>query len=248
MHKFDNYLHHNFFHHSNNIYTQKPPAYLASFAVITDMPRDKALSHDRIIRAAWDEFSEYGFDKASMRRIGKRCGLTAAAIYRHFDSKEAVFDALVRPALEDLREWINEHVGRSLDAIRACNDLPGGRKTREIWDSTEIDMMRELIYPRMEEYAMLINKSHGSKYENFLDDFVEYQVKMMAPQLKELRQLGLDVKDISEREIHMLTTAYCTALFEPVVHNYSLEDAVRFLDTVEVFFMPGWKNLLGFAS
>jgi len=212
------------------------------------MPRDKALSHERIIRAARDEFSEYGFDKASMRRIGKRCGLTAAAIYRHFDSKEAVFDALVRPALEDLREWINEHVGRSLDAIRACNDLPGGRKTREIWDSTEIDMMRELIYPRMEEYAMLINKSHGSKYENFLDDFVEYQVKMMAPQLKELRQLGLDVKDISEREIHMLTTAYCTALFEPVVHNYSLEDAVRFLDTVEVFFMPGWKNLLGFAS
>jgi len=247
MHKFDNYLHHNFFHHSNNIYTQKPPAYLASFAVITDMPRDKALSHERIIRAARDEFSEYGFDKASMRRIGKRCGLTAAALYRHFDSKEAVFDALVRPALEDLRGWIDEHVGRSVDAIRACNALPGDKEAREIWDSTEIDMMRELIYPRMEEYAMLVNKAHGSRYENFLNDFVEYQMKMMTPQLKELRQLGLDVKDISEKELHLVTTAYCTALFEPVVHNYSFEDAVRYLDTVEAFFMPGWKNLLGFA-
>ena len=211
------------------------------------MPRDITLSHERIIRAARDEFSEYGFEKASMRRIGKRCGLTAAALYRHFDSKEAMFDALIRPALEDLEEWINEHVSRSEEAIRTCADLPGGKETREIWDSTEIDMMRELIYPRMEEYAMLVNKSHGSKYEDFLDHFVEYQMKMMIPQFKELRQLGLDVKDISEKELHIVTTAYCTALFEPVVHNYSLEDAVQYLDTVEAFFMPGWKNLMGFA-
>jgi hypothetical protein len=69
----------------------------------------------------------------------------------------------------------------------------------------------------------------------------------MIPQLKELKKLGLDVKDISEEELHIVTTAYCTALFEPVVRNYSLEEAVSYLDTVEAFFMPGWKNLLGFA-
>ena len=46
------------------------------------MPRDKTLSHSRIIRAATEEFSEYGYDKASMRRIGQKCGLTAAALYR----------------------------------------------------------------------------------------------------------------------------------------------------------------------
>ena len=162
------------------------------------MPRDKTLSHERIIQAARDEFSEYGYDKASMRRIGNRCGLTAAALYRHFDSKEDMFDALVRPALEDLKEWFNEHVGRSEEAIRACTELTDSRATEAIWDSTEIDMMRELIYPRMEEYAMLINKSHGSRYENFLNDFVEYQQKRMIPQFKELKKLGLNVKDISQ--------------------------------------------------
>ena len=211
------------------------------------MPRDKTLSHKRIIQAAMDEFSEYGYDRASMRRIGSRCGLTAAALYRHFDSKEAMFDALVEPALEDLNKWINEHVSRSEDAIKACTDIPDSNAEKAIWDSTEIDMMRELIYPRMEEYAMLINRSHGSKYENFLNDLVEDQQRMMRPQFKELKKLGLDVKDISEEELHMVTTAYCTALFEPVVHSYSFEDAVRYLDTVEAFFMPGWKNLLGFA-
>ena len=211
------------------------------------MPRDKTFSHEKIIRAATEEFAEYGYDKASMRRIGKRCGLTAAALYRHFDSKEAMYDALVSPALEDLKEWVSEHVSRSEEAIRACTEIPGNRETEMIWNSTEIDMMRDLIYPRMEEYAMLVNKSYGSRYENFLNDFVEDQMKRMVPQLKELKKLGLDVKDISEEELHMVTTAYCTALFEPVVRNYSLEEAVSYLDTVEAFFMPGWKNLLGFA-
>lgn len=210
------------------------------------MPRDKTLSHEKIIQAARDEFAEYGYDKASMRRIGNRCGLTAAALYRHFDNKEDMFDALVRPAIEDLKEWINEHVSRSENIIKACTEFPDSIATKKIWNSTEINMMRELIYPRMDEYAMLINKSHGSKYENFLDDFVEFQQNMMVPQFKELKELGLKVKDISLEELHMVTMAYCTALFEPVVHNYTLEDAVSYLDTVEAFFMPGWKNLLGF--
>lgn len=108
------------------------------------MPRDKTLSHRKIMQSAMEEFSEYGYEKASMRRIGGRCGLTAAALYRHYDNKEAMFDSLVRPAVEDLRAWIDEHVS--------------------MWESAEIDMMRELIYPRMDEYALLINKSHGFAY------------------------------------------------------------------------------------
>ena len=46
------------------------------------MPRDKTESHARVLAAARDEFMEYGFEKASMRRIGERCGMTAAGLYR----------------------------------------------------------------------------------------------------------------------------------------------------------------------
>ena len=35
------------------------------------------------------------------------------------------------------------------------------------------------------------------------------------------------------------------ALFEPVIHGYSEEDARTCLETVEAFFLPGWKNLIG---
>jgi len=41
-------------------------------------------------------------------------------------------------------------------------------------------------------------------------------------------------------------SAYTTAIFEPVVHGYSMEEAYRCLETLEAFFLPGWKQLLGF--
>ena len=43
-----------------------------------------------------------------------------------------------------------------------------------------------------------------------------------------------------------MLSAYTTAMFEPVVHNYSMEEALRCLKTVEAFFLPGWKQLMGF--
>jgi AcrR family transcriptional regulator len=211
------------------------------------MPRDKSLSHEKIIRAAMDEFSEFGYDKASMRRIGQRCGLTAAALYRHFDSKEAMFEALVEPAVTDMKKWLEAHADAPEDAVRSAADIKGGADPEMMWNRIELDMMRELIYPRMDEFSMIINKAKGSKYEDFLNELVTDHQERLMPHLRILREAGYKVKDISEDELHMLITAYCSALFEPVAHGYSLENALKYLSTVEEFFMPGWKNLMGFS-
>ena len=212
------------------------------------MPRDKSLSHEKIIRAAMDEFSEFGYDKASMRRIGQRCGLTAAALYRHFDSKEAMFEALVEPAVTDMKKWLEDHAAASEEAVRSAADSKGSAGSDVMWNSTEADMMRYLIYPRMDEFSMIINKAKGSKYEDFMNELVTDHQERLMPQLQMLREAGYNVRDISEDELHMLITAYCSALFEPVAHGYSLENALKYLGTVEEFFTPGWKKLMGFSS
>ncbi|MCR4837859.1 MAG: TetR/AcrR family transcriptional regulator, partial [Eubacterium sp.] len=62
---------------------------------------------------------------------------------------------------------------------------------------------------------------------------------------RELKCSGYKVPEISPSEMHLLMTAYITALFEPVVHNYDCDEAIRALSTLETFFLPGWKKLLG---
>ena len=107
-------------------------------------------------------------------------------------------------------------------------------------------MMREIIYPNMEEYHLLLAKSRGSKYEHFLHDLTEGQQAQLLQYMPMLKAQGYAVRDITPKELHLLLSAYTTALFEPVIHNYSVEEALRCLTTVEAFFVPGWKQLLGF--
>jgi AcrR family transcriptional regulator len=201
------------------------------------LPKDKTASHEIIIKARREEFSQYGFKDASMRRIGERAGMTAAGLYRHFKNKEDMFNELVRPAVDDINSWLEAHRKRSYRSL--------GNGGRDLWRDSEIDMMRELVYPRKEEYSLLLNCAKGSGYENFLHDMVTEQQKHMIVAMEYLKSLGYPVHPISEKELHLLMTAYTSALFEPVIHDYSYEEALRCLEVVESFFLPGWEKLLG---
>lgn len=53
----------------------------------------KAKSKDRILTAAIELFSRYGFDKVSIAQIMRAAKLTHGAFYAHFESKEALFKA-----------------------------------------------------------------------------------------------------------------------------------------------------------
>ena len=201
------------------------------------MPRDKSVSHIKIMVAAKAEFLEMGFEKASMRHIADRCGMTAAGIYRHCADKEDLFSQLVSPAEKNLMAWANAHMSRYEEPVK--------KKRKMIWQDSFIDMMREVIYPNMEDYHLLIAKSKGSKYENYLHDMTEMAQDKFLAYLDEMRKLGINAPEMTAPQLHLLLTAYLTALFEPVVHNYPPDEANEALDTLEKFFLPGWKKLMG---
>ena len=202
------------------------------------MPRDKTANHIKIMAAAKAEFMEFGFDKASMRSIADRCGMTAAGIYRHCTDKEDLFAQMVSPAVERINAWIDAHVVRYVDAVNQEEPMQ--------WRDSEIDMMREVVYPNMEEYHLLLAKSQGSQYENFLHDLTERHQNQLLRYMPMLRNQGYPAWDIDPKELHLLLSAYTTTMFEPVVHRYTMEEALHSLKTVEAFFLPGWKQLMGF--
>ncbi len=199
------------------------------------MPRDKTESHARVLEAARQEFLEYGFENASMRRIGEKAGMSAAALYRHCKDKEDLFEQTVSPAVQKIDDWMKAHISRCTES-----------ENQDLFEDSWIDLMRDVIYPDMDEYRLLLTKAQGTRYENFLHDFTEQHQRMMMEFLPLIRERGNDVREISERELHILMSAYSAAMFEPVVHGYSKQEAFRCLETLEAFFLPGWKQLLGF--
>ncbi|MEO1365941.1 MAG: helix-turn-helix domain-containing protein, partial [Acidobacteriota bacterium] len=64
-------------------------------------PEHKEETRRRIVAAAARAFRRSGFESVSVAGIMEEAGLTVGGFYRHFDSKEALFDAAVVEAMAD---------------------------------------------------------------------------------------------------------------------------------------------------
>jgi AcrR family transcriptional regulator len=58
------------------------------------LTRDAASTRERILNVALDLFSDKGYDGTSLREIAEQLGVTKAALYYHFASKEDILMAL----------------------------------------------------------------------------------------------------------------------------------------------------------
>jgi len=68
------------------------------------MPRQTAADTRAEIRAVAAElFAQRGFEQTSLREIAERLGITKAALYYHFPSKNELMASLVEPLIEGLR-------------------------------------------------------------------------------------------------------------------------------------------------
>ena len=75
-------------------------------------PATKELKRDIILNAARLVFEQEGLEGASLRAIAKAAGYTPAALYFHFDSKEAVYAELLSQSLNALRSATEEAIAR----------------------------------------------------------------------------------------------------------------------------------------
>ena len=69
----------------------------------------------KLLDAAAEEFGEKGFHEASISGITRRAGTALGSFYTYFDSKEALFQALVR----DMSARVKAVAGAAVEQLRA---------------------------------------------------------------------------------------------------------------------------------
>jgi AcrR family transcriptional regulator len=129
-------------------------------------------TRDEILSAARAAFDREGLEGLSMRDIAKEVGITPMAIYRHYDSKQALIDALV---LDGLAEW-----STIVAAIPPAPTLAWLHKIGE----AHLDFA--LRSPRRYEAAFLLQSDKARRYP---DDFVAGHSPAGTLQLRLLEQL-----------------------------------------------------------
>jgi AcrR family transcriptional regulator len=71
------------------------------------MRSDARKNYDRLLGIARDAIAEQGAD-ASLRDIARRAGVGLATLYRHFPTREALLEALLRSTLDDLTQQASD--------------------------------------------------------------------------------------------------------------------------------------------
>jgi len=72
------------------------------------VPRNGNTTRDEILGTAMRKFVDQGYDKTSLREIAEAVGVTKAALYYHFRTK----DDIVRAAMDEYVDAVNEILDR----------------------------------------------------------------------------------------------------------------------------------------
>ena len=203
------------------------------------MPRDKTDTHKKIMTSAKREFLEQGFEKASMRKIAAQAGITAGGLYKHFPTKEAMFEALVEPTLKEYYRRdveltniaIQQIANRKFDLFRTASDSGN----REVLD---------YIYHHFDEFQLMFNRSAGTKYETIRHDLVMIEVSGAKRLIEALQQHGISIRKFNDEQLHILYSTALTPLFEIITHGYPYEKALTFIDLMADAMNFGWEKIM----
>jgi AcrR family transcriptional regulator len=131
----------------------------------------------RIRQVALELFAARGFEKTSLREIADRLGVTKAALYYHFPSKDALLESQVAPLLDEVDALLDDG-----EALRA--GVPRQREFLERY----LDLLlghRALIGWLVNDVAVLAHPAVGLR------------ARAQAQRIQAL--LGGDAVDLAER-------------------------------------------------
>ena len=196
---------------------------------------------DAILSAAKKEFSEKGFQSASLRKIVKDAGVTTGAFYGYYKSKEELFDALVGECYDTILAMFKKVQG---DFQRLSP-----KEQREKMESEADSGMRKILdycYSNKEEFKLILCSSEGTKYENLIHEMVKIEVEATHKFGCTMQKLGCSEYEIDPTLEHMLVSGLFSAFFEIIIHDIPYKDAVKYIEELRAFYTAGWKRIMGF--
>lgn len=185
------------------------------------------------------EFLQHGFKGASLRAISKKAGFTLGAFYGYYPSKAALFEDIVG-------EVGDAFFSAYLNVQNAFAALPEAAQivSADDYSSEGMRQMIDMVFANIDIVKLIIFCAAGTKYEDYLQRFIDIEIESTKRFLNTVRAQGKSV-DIHDDVIHMLSSAMLTGLMEVVNHNMDKEKATLYVHQLQAFYSAGWRHLLG---
>lgn len=204
------------------------------------MSAEERTTLEAIHMAAKEEFLAKGFQSASLRNIVKTAGVTTGAFYGYYNSKEALFDALVR-------EQYDTFLGAYKKTIEEFREM-SPQKQMENLGTFSFQCVHDMLlyaYDNLTEFKLLLGCSKGTRFAGMLEEMVAIETKATHDFQETLARIGKPSPQIDPQLEHILITGMFNAYFELIIHEIPLEQAKNYLAQMWDFYCAGWYKIMG---
>lgn len=193
---------------------------------------------ERILASAKEEFLEKGYSDASLRTIAAKADTTTGSIYSRYKDKEGLFGAIVDPVAEHLIELF-------LETQEHFHALEASRQNEMMEECLSVGMLRMVddIYDHFEEFQILLDASHGTRYADFVERLVDIETEYTYKYMEAVQVQNETSQLVTEDFIHIMTHAMIESVFEIVRHKMGKEQAYKYVDMLEKYHYGGWNTI-----
>lgn len=194
--------------------------------------------YESVLACAKKEFLEKGYKDASLRVIAQAAGTSTGSIYTRFKDKAGLFNAIVGPAADQLKDMFVE----IQENFHSLDDSTQEAEMGEYTSRHQMEML-EYIYDHFDEFRLLLDCSDGTRFSGFVDELVDIEVEYTYKYMEVINCESVKSGVVTEDFIHIIVTAYFNGMFEVVRHNMSRDDARKYIRLLNRYHMQGFSTV-----
>lgn len=194
--------------------------------------------YEAVLACAKMEFLKKGYKDASLRVIAQAAGTSTGSIYTRFKDKAGLFDAIVGPAADQLKDMFVE----IQENFHSLDDSTQEAEMGEYTSRHQMEML-EYIYDHFDEFRLLLDCSDGTRFSSFVDELVDIEVEYTYKYMEVINCESVKSGVVTEDFIHIIVTAYFNGMFEVVRHNMSRDDARKYIRLLNRYHMQGFSTV-----
>ncbi len=180
---------------------------------------------------------EKGYDETSMRMIANNFNMPVSSLYRLFSSKEEMLDKVLKPVIDIFNGLYELYKDKNYDCLKELS-------LEKIFEMqrTPIEFV-DIMFKYHNEFKILLSHLKGTKYENFSEDLINYEIQSTYEFFDKLKENGFIIKEIDEKYLRILVESNFHAYFSIIKNNLSYDESVEFMNLISDYSTEGYKAL-----
>ena len=180
-----------------------------------------------ILEKALDMFSERGYERTNLRELSEQVGITKSALYKHFDSKEDIWNS----TMEYCDNYYNKRAANRNESMT----IP---KTIEEFKTRSIQMVEMTINDPLIIKGRKLLTIEQFRNEKTAVDATNHLFLMSLNRNRAFLAAVMEAGLLKKTDIDMLSLAYTTPISaliqicdrQPDKKDYVLEEAGKYID------------------